>query len=327
MSSRIHPWSNFRQRGVSLIELMIALVIGLILLGGLIQIYLSTKQSYNAQEQLARMQESGRFAMDVITRDLRRSGYWGGNVDTATVTGDPGRVLNPTNACIGTADVDWGRMITWRVSGLNNANADYGCATGYDTDLNSDILTVRYAGPEPLAALATLENDRLYMRSTLFAGRLMTGKESASAENLLPPDDPDTPAHLFAQVRPVVSHSYFIGVSDNVCAGQPIPGLFRVRLDAAGTPGAVEEIAPGIEQLQVRYLHGGSYVDAGTVGNDWVNVRAVRVWLLARGQCPEPGLNSTIEYPMGDVTWPPAPDNFRRQLYVSTIMLRNMRVR
>jgi type IV pilus assembly protein PilW len=327
MNERTHIGIRNHQFGLSLIELMIALVVGLLLLAGLIQVYLSSKQSYNAQEQLARMQESGRFGMDVITRDLRRAGYWGGNVDTSTITGFPGPMTSPTNTCTGTSDSDWGRMITWRVSGLNNSNAGYNCATGYDVGANSDILTVRYAGPEPLGNLAALDDDRLYLRSTLFAGRLMTGSDSNDSANLLPPNDPSVPEHLLAQVRPIVSHAYFIGASNTVCAGQPVPSLFRVRLDATGTPAAPEEIARGIEQLQVRYLWDGSYVDAGTVGDDWVNVRAVRLWLLARGECPEQGLNNTIEYPMGDVTWPPAADNFRRQLYVSTIMLRNNRVR
>ena len=327
MIEHIPPSLKDRQIGVSLVELMITLVVSLLLVGGLIQVYLSTKQSYNAQEQLARMQESARFSMDLITRDLRRAGYWGGNVDTSTITGNPGPKLDPTNTCTGTGDPDWGRMITFRVSGVNNSAADYGCAAGYDTDIGSDILTIRYAGPEPLATGATPDDDRLYLRSTLFAGRLMTGIEKNSSENLLPPNDPDTPDHLLAVVRPIVATAYFIGTSDAVCAGESVPSLFRVRLDAAGTPGEPEELAPGIEQLQVRYLHNGAYVDANVVGDDWPNVSAVRVWLLARGECPEPGLNSTTEYLVGDTTWPPTPDSFRRQLYVSTVMLRNNRVK
>ena len=70
--------------------MMVALAVSMLLLGGLIQVYLSSKQSYNAQERLARMQESGRFAMDLIVRDLRRAGYWGGNADVAANGGLPG---------------------------------------------------------------------------------------------------------------------------------------------------------------------------------------------------------------------------------------------
>jgi type IV pilus assembly protein PilW len=309
---------------------MVTIVVGLLLIAGLIQVYLSTKQSYNAQEYLARMQESGRFGMELITRDLRRSGYWGGNVDVATITGTPGPVA-PGQVCV--AANAWGRMIRWRVSGLNNTNAHpdggYNCAVGYRAD--TDILTIRYAGPEPLPDGAALNPAGLYLRSTLFLGRVMTG--ATAPTNLLPPLDPDTPDHLLAQVRPLVSHAYFVGDTGRQCGGLAVPALFRVRLDpVSGLPTAPEEIGPGVEQLQVRYLindpvNGDVYVDANAVGDNWANVRAVRVWLLARGECPERGLNNTVTYTMGDITWPASPDNFRRQMYVSTVMLRNNRVR
>lgn len=316
------------QRGVSLVELMIALVIGLLLVGGLIQVYLTSKQSYNAQEQVARMQESGRFAVDLIARDLRRAGYWGGNVDTLSITGNPGRA-NPQHACDNNTNA-WGRMIEWRVTGLNNTNthADGGyvnCADGHIP--GTDILTVRYAGPE-LADAAFLQNDQLYLRSTLFSGRIVTGSTAGDAENEVPPLGVDTPEHLLAVVRPLSAHGYFIGDTGRTCNGEMIPGLFRVRLGLDGTPIEPEELAPGVEQLQVRYLLGDEYVEAGDVGSNWPNVRAVRFWLVARGECPEPGLNNTTTFEIGnDTPWPPAPDNFRRQLYGNTVMLRNTIVR
>jgi type IV pilus assembly protein PilW len=315
------------QRGVSLVELMIALVIGLLLLGGLIQVYLTSKQSYNAQEQVARMQESGRFAVDLIARDLRRAGYWGGNVDTLSITGTPGRA-NPLHACGNTNA--WGRMIEWRVTGLNNTNSHadggYGdCADGYIA--GTDILTIRYAGPE-LADPNLLEDNRLYLRSTLFSGRIITGLTEGNPENDVPPLGADTPDHLLAVVRPLSAHGYYIGDTGRTCNGETIPALFRFRLGPDGTPIEAEELAPGVEQLQVRYLLGEEYVDAGEVGTNWPNVRAVRFWLVARGECPEPGLNNTTTFEIGDdAPWPPAPDNFRRQLYGSTVMLRNTIVR
>ena len=306
-----------REFGVSLVELLVAIVIGLILLLGVIQIYLTTKQSYNAQAELARMQENGRFAMDLITRDLRRAGFWGGNVDTTTITGIPGRLVPPDDTCNGS---DWGTNITWRVTGLNNDEAGYTCATGRIA--SADLLTIRYAGPEPVTTIAL--DDTLYLRSTLFAGRVMRG--SNEALNTLPPLGTGTPDHLLPQVRPLAAHAYYIADSAQTCNGAAIPALWRVRLLPDGILG-VEEIAPGIEQLQVRFLEDGSYVDASAVTN-WPDVTAVRVWLLARSNCPEQGLENVTTYQMGDVTtWPNAPDNFRRQLYVSTVMLRNTRVR
>ena len=305
-----------REFGVSLVELLVAVVIGLLLLLGVIQIYLTSKQSYNAQAELARMQENGRFAMDLITRDLRRAGFWGGNVDTNTIAGDPGPFPPSDNTC---NNSDWGRMITWRVTGLNNGEAGYACAGGRIA--GTDLLTIRYAGPEPTATIAP--DNTLYLRSTLFAGMVMRGSNEAS--NTLPPIGAGTPDHLLPQVRPLVSHAYYIANSTQTCNGAAIPALWRVQLLPDGAIGA-QEIAPGIEQLQVRFLENGNYVDANVV-TSWPDVTAIRVWLLARSNCTEQGLDNAPTYEMGDVTWPNAPDDFRRQLYVSTVMLRNTLVR
>ena len=63
------------QTGMTLIEIMIALLIGLFLLGGIIQIFLDSQQTYQMQENLAREQETGRFAMDFLAHDSRMAGY------------------------------------------------------------------------------------------------------------------------------------------------------------------------------------------------------------------------------------------------------------
>jgi len=319
------------QLGVSLIELMIALVVGLLLLGGLIQVYLSSKQSYNAQEQLARMQEGGRFAMDLVTRDLRRSGFWGGNVDLFTIAGDPGPEP-PSHNCNSAA---WGRMINWRVSGVNRTAAPggYTCATNHVA--NSDILTVRYADANTLDPTDPIPaNNALFVRSTMFASRVTTGALAGEDDNRIFPDDPlITPAHLLPEVRRLVSHAYYIGDSGQLCpGGQAIPALRRVALNPTTGAPESELIALGVEQLQVRYLLNDVYVDAQNVPNDqWPNVRAVRVWLLMRGECPEFGLVNNTTYTMGDLVFTPTAntveENYRRQLYVSTVMLRNNRVR
>jgi type IV pilus assembly protein PilW len=65
------------QTGLSLIEIMIALLIGAFLIGGVLQIFIGSKQTYRMQENLSRLQENGRFAMDFIGRDVRMTSYWG----------------------------------------------------------------------------------------------------------------------------------------------------------------------------------------------------------------------------------------------------------
>lgn len=66
-----------RQLGMSLVEIMVALTISLLLLAGVVQIFTSSKQTYRNNEALARVQENGRFAIDLLGRDLRMGGFWG----------------------------------------------------------------------------------------------------------------------------------------------------------------------------------------------------------------------------------------------------------
>lgn len=72
-----------RMAGVSLIELMIALVLGTILTLGLLQVFSASRQSYALSEGLSRVQENARFAIDYLQRDLRMVGHYGCASDQA----------------------------------------------------------------------------------------------------------------------------------------------------------------------------------------------------------------------------------------------------
>src|SRR4051812_47729604 len=61
-------------RGVTLIELMVAMLLGILVAGGIITIFLSTSSSTRVQTQLARMQEDGRFAIGRLNDDLAMAG-------------------------------------------------------------------------------------------------------------------------------------------------------------------------------------------------------------------------------------------------------------
>jgi type IV pilus assembly protein PilW len=65
------------QAGITLIEIMIALLIGAFLIGGVLEIFINSRQTYRMQENLSRLQENGRFAMEFINKSIRMTGYWG----------------------------------------------------------------------------------------------------------------------------------------------------------------------------------------------------------------------------------------------------------
>lgn len=67
----------YKQKGLSLVELMIAVLLGLILLTGVMQVFLSSKNVYTSQQALSRIQETGRMAMEFLSRDIRMAGFMG----------------------------------------------------------------------------------------------------------------------------------------------------------------------------------------------------------------------------------------------------------
>ena len=67
--------THHRQKGFTLVEIMVALTLSLVLIGGVIQIYLSSKESFRVQNELARLQENQRIALEFIQNDIRRAGF------------------------------------------------------------------------------------------------------------------------------------------------------------------------------------------------------------------------------------------------------------
>lgn len=93
-----------RQRGLTLIEIMVALTLSLLLLAGMIQVFQSNKQSYRVQDALSRVQESGRFAVDFIARDLRMAGFQGcvsmEDLPTTVIARPPAPNFSPGNVMV-----------------------------------------------------------------------------------------------------------------------------------------------------------------------------------------------------------------------------------
>ncbi|KGP31306.1 hypothetical protein NY67_01610 [Xanthomonas citri pv. fuscans] len=88
-----------RNAGVSLIELMIAMVIGLVLLLGVIQVFSASRTAAQLSEGASRAQENGRFALDYLARDIRMAGHFGCVNDQAQFVksqGDPRVNLSAT---------------------------------------------------------------------------------------------------------------------------------------------------------------------------------------------------------------------------------------
>ncbi|SEQ83880.1 type IV pilus assembly protein PilW [Pseudomonas sp. NFACC02] len=89
---------NKQSRGFGLIEIMVALVLGLIVVAGIIQIFISTKTTFQSQNNAARMQEDARFALSKLIQEIRMTGMYGClKLDTTPVAGAIAAPPNLTN--------------------------------------------------------------------------------------------------------------------------------------------------------------------------------------------------------------------------------------
>ena len=83
------------QKGLSLVELMISIALGLILLTGVMKVFLSSKTVYSTQNALSRVQETGRLAIDFMSRDIRMAGFMG--CDSNPIKGQAKNITNILN--------------------------------------------------------------------------------------------------------------------------------------------------------------------------------------------------------------------------------------
>jgi type IV pilus assembly protein PilW len=298
-----------RQSGVSLVELMIAMMLGVFLMFALVEILINGKQSFGSANNLSRLQENGRIATNLLVSDLKRAGYLGGNSDVPRISGTT--PPQAPGATCPAGNTNWGLMVTQPIFGLDDTREGYDCipTAAY---LRGDILAVRHAAP--WVETGVLIGTRTYLRSSLFDGKTFLGSAEANVINNVP----DTPN----SVREMLAHAYFVGPSGRSCGGAAVPSLFRVRLGDNGRP-VSEELIPGIEHFQVQYGINDQYVNADDIAlANWPDVVTARIWLLVRSECSESGFTDGATYTMGDINYTPN-DSFRRQLYSSVVMIRN----
>ncbi|MFT4518418.1 MAG: type IV pilus assembly protein PilW [Halioglobus sp.] len=313
-----------KQKGLSLIELVVAVVILALLMAGLAELVVTNSRNATATGKLARMEETGRTAIQILASDVRRAGYYGGNVVVADIGGSVG-ITTPDQSCVDAAeDFTWATMLAEKVFGVNGAipAVDFDCIiAGPDKGqlLRGDILTLRYTPsllPDPDEPLA---DKRLYLRTTPMDGKVFQGENSADADNLI--DDAS------ALVYELAAHSYYVGNTGRQCQSVDIPALYRKSIHPTTGRPFSQELLAGVENMHFRYKVGSRYLLAGAVGlldtaALWATVEAVEIVVLVRSECPEAGFTNNRVFRFDGIDYDPS-DGYRRQLFTSLTQLRN----
>ncbi len=315
-----------RARGVSLIELLVAVTIGGLLIFGATQVYVDSRATYEVNETAARLQETARYALSVIEPDVRMSNYWGLVKGAGIVIGQAAQGAASTGVAQGCGN-NFAHDLQRNLEASNNAYG-FGCAAfGTGAVVTSDTLTVRRAS----AAISTGTTGRLRVCSTRIFANLVTDAGACTA----------APA---GQVNDLVVDAYYVDRDSTHRVG--LPALRRHALIAGNTFNS-EEIIPGVEDMQVQLGvdpsgTGGSaqrYVNPSAIPSG-AQVVSVRIWLLIRAENPEVGFRDTRTYEYADRSVDTGTtadlnaasaagrayvpnDNFRRLLVSRTIQIRN----
>ncbi len=316
-----------RQRGLTMVEIMVALGIGSFLIIGAVQIYTQSRQAYIVNESIAKVQDTANFAMDSIEADLRMASNWGRMSRGLAIEGRSlGADDNP--AALANVPLDCGERwvldLGTPVDGENN-NFTLGCAPTIAAQDQSDHLIVRRATVDPVP----LEAGRLQIQTTRVQGELFSDGEIPAG---FTPVDSTTHNLLVT--------SYYVANDSNFIPGTPALRRKVLRMDGGVMRVVDEEVAPGVENLQVQFgldVNDDNTVDRYVNPGDGVydpedplyipgaRVITARVWLIVRGLDREVGLADTRNYTPGDAVLGEQDDEFRRMQFSKTILLRNAR--
>lgn len=342
------------QRGFSLVELMVALTLSLILLGGVIAIFTSSRATYETTDRLSRIQESGRFALDSMVRDLRSTGFIG-CAQSAPFTN---ALRTPTsvlwNFAVPVQGHD-GQGTLW-VPGIDTA-----VIASPSPTTNTDVLVTRIPRPgarqirvmnslvaptDPVVVDADLAsnikvNDVLMISDcnarAVFEVSAITSNSLTHAVSAATATSPGnlsadigyaytgSTSKGGAEVLPMQTVIYYVGKLTTAPAAQP-PSLWR------RVPGsAPEELVEGVENMQLAFGEttgsgAVTYRKASAVTN-WNNVVSVNIALLVRSQSEYGTDRDQATYDLIDATLgarvPAANDRHLRQVFATTVSLRN----
>jgi type IV pilus assembly protein PilW len=338
------------QKGFTLVELMIAMLLGVFLTGGIIQIFLGSRQTYRMQENLSRLQENGRFAMGFITRDNRTIGFQGcASRSIASGTIIPSNITDAKNPNPNPAFV----MLPGGVTGSNNAANNWSasaCGAANACVAGADAITYQFNGScggyltgnlatnnaniqIPAANTCSINAYDTLMVSDCSAADIFIATSASSGsgtQTIAHANNQNTDNKLSklygsdAEVLVFRSYSFFIR---NNASGEPALWRLDNAKSVSGTNPV--ELIENVENMQIVYGEdtdapadniANYYVSANAVVT-WAKVVSIRISLVIRSMTDNLAAQP-LAYAYNGATITPT-DRRLRQVFTSTIALRN----
>ncbi|WP_232196948.1 PilW family protein [Thioalkalivibrio sp. ALJ24] len=322
---------------------MIALVLGILLIGAVISVFIGTSQTYRTQEAMSKVQETGRFATEILARDIRQTGLRGACMPGAEI-----------NSLLDSSDSEYddqihdfgtGALMGWHQEPPGEYSDDMiNYVGGTDVLLlkkassmdvspsgntPANAATVNLDGPsgvarEQLVVISDAEACDVFQNTANSNANTITRGAAAMDPGNLNPGLNDLSKQFDenAELFRFESRLYYVGRSDST--GQK---ALR-RLDFGLGTARDEELVTGVEDFRVRYgvdtsddRRVNQFVTADNV-SDWEDVRAIRIILIAKSADTENVVDAPQELAVDGGTWT-ADDRRLYQVFTSTTGLRN----
>ena len=329
------PLSRLRpQRGVTLIELMVGLTLGLIVAVALLLLFANASSNAQNLTRASTQIENGRYVSELLREDIRLAGFFGERPDTSTavVYTDPSPCLT-----VPTGFVSSPFGLPAPLQGFNPTDT-VTCLT--NRKAGTSALALRRLAVNTTAVGSVVTSDQQYFVQYSFcstdpASTRLIFNTSAAAFTLK-----NLACGAVNPVRAYVSRVYYVA-DCNVCSGaaaDTTPTLKRV--DLVGNQLVLTALAEGVEALRFEYGFDAtsdgaadSYlIDSAAPGASgatalWQNVMTVKVHFIVRSLEKVSGGPSTAAvgaFLLGNVTSVNDPgDGYARRVYSSTIRLNN----
>jgi len=320
-----------KQQGFTLLEIFVALSIGLVLIGGVLSVFVGMRTTTQETSSMGELQENGRFAVSILTDDLLRQNFWGdlsNNLSFDSLI--PPSPINPIGDCVGGGlnngsfpQNNAGSFRTLWAQTVTNTNILSSCIT--NAALNSDVIQIKRVVAQPILA-AAIQANRFYLNSGIDNAAIFAG------------DIVGIPTVTGGRLWEYQHHIYYI--QNDVVGNDVVPVLMQGRLQNAANPISFNRIVEGIERI--HYMFGVDIIGDGVIEayispgnmleNYWDNadstrILAVKFYVLARAVRPDFNYVNDNVYQMGDVVFDSGGDNFRRLLLSTTVSIPNASLR
>ncbi|MBB5203614.1 type IV pilus assembly protein PilW [Inhella inkyongensis] len=325
-----------RSRGFSLVELLIAVAMGVVILLALTVMFARNSSSQGELERSLRQLENARFAVDTLSEDLMHGGYFSDFSPESLVVPPAYQTLDPcANAVTAMGwDTDASPVkLPNPVQGVAATDLTATCLTERRTGTEAIVVTHADTGAAQPVSAASAGNLYLQMsRCPTDVKRVVAATGPASAPFSL--QKPDC-SSVNDSIRRLAQRTYYVANCNDCTAKDGIPTLKRVEfIDGARR---ITSIAEGVENIQFEFGYdtdnnaipdgfetissaaakGGAYT--------WDNVVSVRMHLLTRNTQTTSNYEDVRTYKLGpDVTVTKPSDGFKRNLMTVTVRLQNV---